>query len=116
MHRNALSVTATNTDRYSPITVNNYINRYLALNSVGNIKRFHIAKVYRRDNPNMARGRYREFYQCDFDVAGAYGTMVADAEVLSVACEILAGLPIGDFQIKLNHRRCVCTAFVMYEL
>jgi histidyl-tRNA synthetase len=56
----------------------------------------------------MARGRYREFYQCDFDVAGAYGTMVADAEVLSVACEILAGLPIGDFQIKLNHRRCVC--------
>jgi histidyl-tRNA synthetase len=79
--------------------------RYLALNGVGNIKRFHIAKVYRRDQPNAARGRFREFYQCDFDVAGAYGPMVADAEVLSVACEILSGLPIGDFQVKLNHRR-----------
>ena len=33
------------------------------MHSVGNIKRFHIAKVYRRDNPQLARGRYREFYQ-----------------------------------------------------
>lgn len=37
--------------------------RYLAMNP-GNIKRYHIAKVYRRDNPAMARGRFREFYQC----------------------------------------------------
>jgi len=37
--------------------------RFLAMHSVGNIKRFHIAKVYRRDNPQLARGRYREFYQ-----------------------------------------------------
>ena len=38
--------------------------RYLAMNKVSNIKRYHIAKVYRRDNPAMTRGRYREFYQC----------------------------------------------------
>lgn len=38
--------------------------RYLAMNKVSNIKRYHIAKVYRRDNPSFARGRYREFYQC----------------------------------------------------
>lgn len=44
--------------------------RFLAMNSVGNIKRYHIAKVYRRDQPQLARGRYREFYQCDFDIAG----------------------------------------------
>nr|GFD53506.1 histidine--tRNA ligase, cytoplasmic [Tanacetum cinerariifolium] len=25
-------------------------------------------KVYRRDKPS--KGRYREFYQCDFDIAG----------------------------------------------
>jgi len=31
--------------------------RYLAMHSVGNIKRHHIARVYRRDNPQMARGR-----------------------------------------------------------
>ncbi|XP_062357863.1 histidine--tRNA ligase, cytoplasmic isoform X4 [Cinclus cinclus] len=38
--------------------------RYLAMNKITNIKRYHIAKVYRRDNPAMTRGRYREFYQC----------------------------------------------------
>jgi histidyl-tRNA synthetase len=30
--------------------------------------------------------------------------MVADAEVVTVACDILAALPIGTFQVKLNHR------------
>lgn len=33
--------------------------------------------------------RYREFFQCDFDVAGAYATMVADSEVVKVLVEIL---------------------------
>ena len=79
--------------------------RYLALNTVGNIKRFHIGKVYRRDQPQLSRGRYREFYQCDFDIAGLYGRMVPDAECLCVAIEILSSLPIGDFMIKINHRK-----------
>lgn len=79
--------------------------RFLALNAVGNIKRFHIGKVYRRDQPALSRGRYREFYQCDFDIAGTYGRMVPDSECLCVACEILDALPIGDFGIKINHRR-----------
>ena len=35
----------------------------MAMNKLQNIKRYHIAKVYRRDNPAMTRGRYREFYQ-----------------------------------------------------
>ncbi|CAF4855224.1 unnamed protein product [Pieris macdunnoughi] len=38
--------------------------RYLAMNKITTLKRYHIAKVYRRDNPAMTRGRYREFYQC----------------------------------------------------
>lgn len=38
--------------------------RYLAMNKILTIKRYHIAKVYRRDNPATTRGRYREFYQC----------------------------------------------------
>ncbi len=79
--------------------------RYLAMHGVRSIKRFHMAKVYRRDNPNMAKGRYREFYQCDFDIAGSHGLMVPDAEVLSVVCEILDSLPIGNFVVKLNHRK-----------
>lgn len=78
--------------------------RFLASHSVGNIKRFHIGKVYRRDTPNAAKGRFREFYQCDYDVAGEYDPMIPETEVLSVAIEILRALPIGDFAIKLNHR------------
>ncbi|XP_067210330.1 histidine--tRNA ligase, cytoplasmic-like isoform X2 [Linepithema humile] len=38
--------------------------RYLAMNKITNIKRYHIAKVYRRDNPATTKGRYGEFYQC----------------------------------------------------
>lgn len=85
--------------------------RFLALNAVGNIKRFHIGKVYRRDQPVLSKGRYREFYQCDFDIAGTYGRMVPDSECLCVVCEILDALPIGDFAIKLNHR-CLLDAIL----
>jgi len=85
--------------------------RYLALHSVGNIKRYHIARVYRRDQPNIQQGRFREFYQCDFDIAGSYAPMVPDAEVLSVAAEILSQLPIGDFEIKINHRKLLDSIF-----
>ena len=49
-------------------------------------------QVYRRDNPALARGRYREFYQCDYDVAGTYLPMVADAEVRGLCALRLLGL------------------------
>jgi len=79
--------------------------RYVALNNYQLIKRFHIAKVYRRDNPQMNKGRFREFYQCDFDIAGQYGLMIPDAEVLKVLIEILTQLEIGEFVVKINHRQ-----------
>lgn len=142
--------------------------RYVAVNAIGNIKRYHIGKVYRRDQPQLTRGRFRylytrfmhvaeasaqvgsyhqcscacgahpclhnafidtehlvlafmymrmwahvladgqtfaallllwlwsclrrEFFQCDFDIAGTYATMVPDAEVLKVLVEILTGM------------------------
>ncbi|ELT88203.1 hypothetical protein CAPTEDRAFT_183902 [Capitella teleta] len=79
--------------------------RYVAMNKISNIKRYHIAKVYRRDNPAMTRGRYREFYQCDFDIAGQYDCMLPDAECVKIVAEILESLKIGNFVIKLNHRK-----------
>lgn len=79
--------------------------RFVACNSISSIKRYHIAKVYRRDQPAMTKGRMREFYQCDYDVAGNYDTMVPDSEVLAVLCEGLTGLGINDFKVKLNHRK-----------
>lgn len=79
--------------------------RYVAENAIVNIKRFHIAKVYRRDQPHMSKGRFREFYQCDFDIAGETSTMIPDAEVLKVVAEILTALDVGDFVIKVNNRK-----------
>ena len=79
--------------------------RFMAVHNLPSIKRYHIGKVYRRDNPQMARGRYREFYQCDFDIAGPnYGRMIPEADVIKVVVEILTQLPVGGFNVKLNHR------------
>ena len=44
--------------------------------------------MYRRDNPVVTKGRYREFYQCDFDIAGSYGPMISDTDVLAVGVEL----------------------------
>lgn len=79
--------------------------RYLAMNKINTLKRYHIAKVYRRDNPAMTKGRYREFYQCDFDIAGQYDPMVPDAECLRVVAEALDALDVGRYVLKVNHRR-----------
>ena len=79
--------------------------RYMATHNLTSLKRYHIGKVYRRDNPQMSKGRFREFFQCDFDIAGAnYGVMIPDAEVIKIVAEILTQLPIGNFNIKINHR------------
>ena len=72
---------------------------------IQNFKRYHIAKVYRRDQPSVNKGRMREFYQCDFDIAGTYDSMMPDAEVLVVMATILEKLDVGSFTIKLNHRK-----------
>ncbi|WPH02441.1 histidyl-tRNA synthetase [Acrodontium crateriforme] len=81
--------------------------RWLAMNSqIQNIKRYHIAKVYRRDQPAMTKGRMREFYQCDFDIAGVYDPMLPDAEILRITCEIFHALGWdGRYTIKINHRK-----------
>ncbi|KAI9755947.1 MAG: hypothetical protein M4579_004078 [Chaenotheca gracillima] len=81
--------------------------RWLAMNSsIQSIKRYHIAKVYRRDQPAMSKGRMREFYQCDFDIAGVYDPMVPDAEILRITTEIFEGLGWkGNYTIKINHRK-----------
>ncbi|KAI8581388.1 hypothetical protein K450DRAFT_279165 [Umbelopsis ramanniana AG] len=81
--------------------------RFLAMNGkeYQNFKRYHIAKVYRRDQPAMTKGRMREFYQCDFDIAGVYDPMIPDAEILRIVVEALTALDVGEFTVKLNHRK-----------
>ncbi|KAJ1962895.1 Cytoplasmic and mitochondrial histidine tRNA synthetase, partial [Dimargaris xerosporica] len=90
-------------------------SRFLAMNGVQyqNIKRYHIGKVYRRDQPAMTKGRMREFYQCDFDIAGAYESMVPDAEIVKIGVEVLTALDVGEFMIKVNHRKLLDGMFAV---
>ncbi|KAK4185524.1 hypothetical protein QBC35DRAFT_454182 [Podospora australis] len=81
--------------------------RFLAMDkNIQQIKRYHIAKVYRRDQPAVKKGRMREFYQCDFDIAGVYDPMIPDAEIIRIINEVFDGLGLkGKFTIKLNSRK-----------
>ena len=73
---------------------------------IQSIKRYHLAKVYRRDQPAVAKGRMREFYQCDFDIAGLCDPMLSDAEVVRVTKEVFEDLGWkGEYTIKINHRK-----------
>lgn len=78
--------------------------RFVAMNP-GQYKRYHIGKVYRRDQPAIAKGRMREFYQCDFDIAGNFDPMLPDSETLFILVEVLNELDINEFIIKINHRK-----------
>ncbi len=64
-------------------------------------KRYQIQPVWRADRP--ARGRYREFYQCDVDAIGSK-SMIVEAELCSAVSEILEHLGFNDFIINVNHR------------
>ncbi len=67
-------------------------------------KRYQIQPVYRADRP--AKGRYREFYQCDVDIVGSTSQTV-EAEVLAAAAEVLNELGFDGedaFALRLNHR------------
>jgi histidyl-tRNA synthetase len=65
-------------------------------------KRYQIQPVWRADRP--AKGRFREFWQCDVDVTGTK-SMVADAEVIGAVATVLRELGFADFGIHLNHRQ-----------
>jgi histidyl-tRNA synthetase len=86
--------------------------RFLAQNKIQAISRYQIGKVYRRDNPSITKGRFREFYQCDIDFAGKFDNMMADAKCLKILCEILdkVHLPF-NFSIKVNHRAILSGMF-----
>ncbi|KAJ8487601.1 hypothetical protein ONZ51_g4067 [Trametes cubensis] len=81
--------------------------RYLAMSGAITTqnKLWQVGKVYRRDNPVMSKGRMREFSQADFDIAGVWDTMIPDAEIVSLVCTILSRLDVGEFIIKINHRK-----------
>jgi histidyl-tRNA synthetase len=52
-------------------------------------KRYQIQPVWRADRP--AKGRFREFYQCDVDITGTT-SVLADAEVCGAVAKVLLEL------------------------
>jgi len=64
-------------------------------------KRYQIQPVWRADRP--AKGRFREFMQCDVDVCGSTALTV-EAEVIAAVCTVLERLQFNDFSVALNHR------------
>ncbi len=64
-------------------------------------KRYQIQPVWRADRP--AKGRFREFVQCDVDVCGSTALTV-ETEVIAAVCTVLERLQFKDFSVALNHR------------
>jgi len=67
-------------------------------------KRYQIQPVWRADRP--ARGRFREFYQCDVDVLGSR-SMLVETEICAAACEVLTKLGFNEFCVRINHRKAL---------
>ena len=65
-------------------------------------KRYKIQPVWRADRP--ARGRFREFYQCDVDALGSTSPAI-EAEVCAAVSDALSELGFSDFTIRINHRQ-----------
>jgi histidyl-tRNA synthetase len=69
-------------------------------------KRYQIQPVWRADRP--ARGRFREFYQCDVDALGSTSPAI-EAELCSAVSDALVELGFTDFVIRLNHRQLLAS-------
>lgn len=67
-------------------------------------KRYAIGPVWRADR--AAKGRFREFAQCDIDTVGSTSPL-ADAEIVWAVHDGLEALGIHDFQFLVNSRRAL---------
>lgn len=69
-------------------------------------KRYQIQKVWRGERP--AKGRFREFYQCDIDVVGQNSLELCfDAEMLEVIAQVFSRLDLKGLVFRINHRRLI---------
>ena len=69
-------------------------------------RRYQIQRVWRGENPQVKRGRFREFYQCDIDVINRETlSYLAEAEIPSVIYSVFREMAIGEFVIRINNRK-----------
>jgi histidyl-tRNA synthetase len=64
-------------------------------------KRYQVQPVWRADRP--AKGRYREFYQCDADVVGS-NSLLNEVELANIYSTVFEKLKI-PVEIKINSRK-----------
>ena len=64
-------------------------------------RRYAMGPVWRGEN--TGQGRYREFWQCDFDVIGTTSN-AADVEVALVINDLFAALGFDRFEVRVNNR------------
>ncbi len=71
---------------------------------VSPFRRYQVGPVWRQEKPGP--GRFREFYQCDFDTVGT-ASMAADAEVCAVVAQAFEALGIGrgEYLLRVNDRK-----------
>lgn len=67
-------------------------------------RRCQVGPVFRQEKPGP--GRFRQFYQCDFDTVGSR-SMVVDAEACALLAESMETLGIepGSYVIRVNDRK-----------
>jgi histidyl-tRNA synthetase len=67
-------------------------------------RRYQIQRVYRGER--AAKGRFREFYQCDIDVIGKDTLSIAyDSEIPAIIYGVFSELAFGAFTIVINNRK-----------
>lgn len=77
--------------------------RWLAKNpGIKSIKGYQIGKVYQVDL-REGGGSAKESYRCGFDIAGIHDSMLPDAEVLRVVTEIIEGVGLKEYIVRINH-------------
>ena len=80
-------------------------------------RRYQIQRVWRGENPQVKRGRFREFYQCDIDVIGRETlSYLTEAEIPSVIYSVFREMAIGAFRIRINNRKVLKGILAHYDV
>jgi histidyl-tRNA synthetase len=75
--------------------------RFIQSKSVEKSRIYSIGKVYRRDTPSV--GRFREFYQADFDIIGEDSlNLMSELELLKMANKFIKNNNLGEYKILIN--------------
>lgn len=91
--------------------------RFIKSKSIDKARIYSIGKVYRRDNPSA--GRFREFYQADFDIIGEdSSSLINELILLKMASNFIKKNNLGSFRILINdteNLRCMLEKIFKYS-